>query len=59
MNITSAEYLYNHDNLKCAIQIVVDGITKGVPMDEANKDYQEIQKWIADGGNVIDNGGEE
>ena len=28
-----------------------------VPNDEANKDYQEIQKWIADGGTIINNGG--
>jgi hypothetical protein len=27
-----------------------------VPLDEANTDYQAIQKWIADGGTVIDNG---
>tara|TARA_Y100000004_G_scaffold145592_1_gene166144 strand:- start:10 stop:186 length:177 start_codon:yes stop_codon:yes gene_type:complete len=26
-----------------------------VPLDEANKDYQEIQEWITDGGTVIDN----
>jgi hypothetical protein len=30
-----------------------------VPLDEANKDYQAIQEWIADGGTVIDNGGSE
>ena len=34
-------------------------IEKSVPLDEANTDYQEIQKWIADGGTVIDNGGSE
>jgi len=34
-------------------------IEKSVPLDEANTDYQEIQKWIADGGTVIDNGGGE
>jgi len=34
-------------------------IEKSVPLDEANTDYQEIQEWIADGGTVIDNGGEE
>ena len=28
-----------------------------VPNDEANKDYQEIKKWIADGGTIINNGG--
>ena len=34
-------------------------IQKFVPLDEANKDYQEIQEWIAEGGVVIDNGGGE
>ena len=28
-----------------------------VPQDTANTDYQAIQKWIAEGGEVIDNGG--
>ena len=27
-----------------------------VPLDEANTDYQAIQEWIANGGQVIDNG---
>jgi hypothetical protein len=26
-----------------------------VPLDPANTDYQAIQKWIEDGGEVIDN----
>jgi hypothetical protein len=26
-----------------------------VPLDQANTDYQAIQKWIAEGGVVIDN----
>ncbi len=29
---------------------------KLVPLAEDNTDYQAIQKWIADGGTVIDNG---
>ena len=36
-----------------------DGTIMFVPIDEANKDYQAIQEWIADGGTVIDNGGGE
>jgi|TARA_Y100000296_G_scaffold16302_1_gene19066 hypothetical protein len=40
-------------------EIVKDGKTSHVPLDEANTDYQEIQQWIADGGTVIDNGGGE
>ena len=30
-----------------------------VPLDEANRDYQAIQEWIAEGNTVIDNGGGE
>lgn len=36
-----------------------DGTILWVPNDKANKDYQAIQTWIADGGTVIDNGGGE
>jgi hypothetical protein len=32
-----------------------DGKVWGVPLDPANTDYQAIQKWIAEGGEVIDN----
>ena len=28
-----------------------------VPLEPSNTDYQAIQKWIAEGGTVIDNGG--
>jgi len=28
-----------------------------VPLKEDNSDYQSIQKWISEGGTVIDNGG--
>ena len=30
---------------------------KSVPLSESNTDYQAIQKWIAEGNTVIDNGG--
>jgi hypothetical protein len=39
--------------------VLNNGKEYGVPLDEANKDYQAIQEWIADGGTVIDNGGGE
>ena len=32
-------------------------IVKSVPLSEDNTDYIAIQKWIADGNTVIDNGG--
>ena len=45
----------------CSYQVtyVNSNRQKSVPLDEANTDYQAIQKWIADGGTVIDNGGGE
>jgi len=39
--------------------VLNNGKEYGVPLDEANTDYQAIQEWIADGGTVIDNGGGE
>jgi hypothetical protein len=39
--------------------VLNNGKEYGVPLDEANTDYQAIQTWIADGGTVIDNGGGE
>lgn len=34
-----------------------NGTVWSVPLDPANTDYQMIQKWISEGGTVIDNGG--
>ncbi len=56
--INTIEKIYdlssNFDNYKMTLS---SGEIKFVPLDEANTDYQAIQKWIADGGTVIDNGG--
>lgn len=32
-----------------------NGITSQVPNKETNRHYKQIQKWIADGGTVINN----
>jgi hypothetical protein len=34
-----------------------NGTVTFVPLSETNTDYQAIQEWIAEGGVVIDNGG--
>ena len=39
--------------------VLNNGKEYGVPIDEANTDYQAILTWIEDGGTVIDNGGGE
>ena len=55
-NFTSVtKYYYN--NKFCSYTAVLDGKTMSVPNDPANTDYQDIQKWISEGGTVIDNGG--
>ena len=48
INITYAKYLITENNKNCSVEITVNGITKGVPIDEANTDYQAILQWVAD-----------
>ena len=52
------EKKYNLENIFNSYKITYnDGKILFVPLNEANTDYQAIQKWIAEGGEVIDNGG--
>ena len=37
------------------VTYVDSNIQLSVPLNPANTDYQAIQKWIAEGGEVIDN----
>ena len=58
--ITNVKKLYNsYTNEFSSYEIIKNGITSTVPLDEANSDYQAIQEWIAEGNTVIDNGGGE
>ena len=45
------------NNEFCSYQVtyVDSNMVTSVPLDPANTDYQAIQKWIAEGGEVIDN----
>jgi hypothetical protein len=38
-----------------SVKLSSDNFNYDVPIDSANTDYQAIQKWIAEGGEVIDN----
>ena len=53
------EKMYNDlNNQHCGYKLIsTDGRVYSVPLEPANTDYQAIQKWIAEGGEVIDNGG--
>tara|TARA_B100000035_G_scaffold102556_1_gene86992 strand:- start:1203 stop:1385 length:183 start_codon:yes stop_codon:yes gene_type:complete len=60
MNITSAQYVFDEDsNKNFAIIAIINGVTISVPIDEANRHYQEILKWVAEGNTITDNGGGE
>jgi hypothetical protein len=57
--INAVEKIYEDAELVSYKMTLLNGKVWHVPLDEANKDYQAIQEWIADGGTVIDNGGQE
>ncbi len=58
MNIQNAKYvkapLNNPDNKNTAIKATIDGVESWIPMDEANTDYAEILKLIAEGSLTIE-----
>ena len=57
INITSAKYLYGEEGTKKNVEIIVDGKTWGVPMDNNNSDYKKILEWAAiEGNNITDPG---
>jgi hypothetical protein len=51
------EKLYFNNQFVSYKMTLDDGKFWSVPLDPANTDYQAIQKWISEGGTVIDNGG--
>ncbi len=57
-NFTSVTKIYSEEGENfLSYEVVENSITKIVPLDEANTDYQAIQEWAAiDGNNIIDNG---
>ena len=54
-NFTSVTKSYGFLNQHNGYDIVENGTTSNVPLDEANTDYQAIQEWISAGNTVIDN----
>jgi uncharacterized pyridoxamine 5'-phosphate oxidase family protein len=57
--INTVEKIYNvSNNQSNTYKVTYDnGIISFVPNNSANTDYQAIQKWITEGGEVIDSGG--
>lgn len=51
------EKMYNGVNkeFNCYKLTLENGVNKYVPLDRENSDYENIQTWIDNGGDVIDN----
>ena len=52
MNITSAQYVLNVDGENDNIKATIDGTEMFVPLDPANRHYQAIQEWVAEGNTI-------
>jgi len=61
MIINTVKKFYDLDNNFSAYKVTDENNQiYTVPLDEANKDYQAIQEWVAiEGNEIIDNGGTE
>ena len=54
-NITSAQYQRNEeDTANVSVNATIDGVKVNVPMDTANRHYQAILDWVADGNTIQD-----
>ena len=49
MNITSAQYIEDHEGNNEVIKATIDNITNLVPLDTANRHYAEIMRQVAAG----------
>ncbi len=54
INTVTKNYL-NGEFVSYQVTYIDSNIQLSVPLNPANTDYQAIQKWIAEGGEVIDN----
>ena len=53
MNITSAQYIAEHEGNNVSIQATIDGTEMSVPLDPANRHYAEIMRQVEAGELVI------
>ena len=53
MNIQVAKYTAD-DGINTTIVATIDGITMSVPIDPANRHYQAILEWVAEGNTIAD-----
>jgi hypothetical protein len=49
MNITSAQFVNNLNNIAVSITATIDGTEMSVPLDPANRHYAEIMRQVEAG----------
>jgi len=55
MNITSAQYKVDLDGItKVSIKLTMGKQILTVPINSANRHYQAIQEWVAEGNTIAD-----
>ena len=55
MDITSAQYTQDTEtNQNVSIKATIDGQEMFVPLDPANRHYQAILEWVAEGNTIED-----
>ena len=55
MVIKNAKYQYAHGTkVNSVINVNIDGQDMSVPIDPANRHYQAIQEWVAEGNKIED-----
>lgn len=58
--IQTVEKIYFNNEFSNTYKVVYsDNSEVFVPIDEANRNYQEILEWVAEGNTITDNGGGE
>ena len=55
INTITKNYGIDNEFVSYQVTYINSNMVSSVPLDEANRNYQAIQEWIADGGTVIDN----
>jgi len=49
MNIQSVRYKVNEQGEKTSMRVVIDGQLYGVPINDDNRYYKEVKKWLEEG----------
>lgn len=54
LTITSAQYVEDMNGNNSSVKATIDGTEMFVPLDTANRHYQAILDWVAEGNTIQD-----